>query len=138
MWQQQSVQSNGSMSFQGSRNQSFGGGNSGGRRGSRNFRGRGGRQGGGRQTYDSGRGSGNPNVVMGSVDQETPLYDICKYHLRDGVCRFNEACRHIHGLAEILFSIKAHESPIKSMGFLNSDSPRLVTGSMDCSLKVRI
>ena len=114
-------------SFSGGRGGYSGGRDSG--RG-RSFRGRGGRGGrtGGR--YDSTQTSGNTST------QEPPCYDICKFFVRDGSCRFGESCRNSHAIVTLI-ALKAHENPIKCLGIVEAaDSPRILSGAADSTIKV--
>ena len=118
---------------------SFGGGRggySGGRdsgRG-RNFRGGRGRGRGGRYDNTATAGSGSSS----STTQEPATYDICKFYVRDGSCRFGDSCRNSHAIVTLI-ALKAHENPIKCLGVVEaSDSPRILSGSTDSTIKVRI
>ena len=116
-------------SFSGGRGGYSGGRDSG--RGGRSFRGRGGGRGGrtgGR--YDSTQTSGNTST------QEPPCYDICKFFVRDGSCRFGESCRNSHAIVTLI-ALKAHENPIKCLGIVDAgDSPRILSGAADSTIKV--
>jgi WD40 repeat protein len=65
------------------------------------------------------------------------MYDICKYHVKDGNCSRGDGCKYMHGLIEICFQIKGHDQPVKSLGLVQAgDTPRLLSGSADGSIKV--
>lgn len=106
-----------------SRGQSFRGGRSRGR-------GRGGR-------YDSSLGGGGGGRGDASTNmQEPPFYDLCKFYVRDGSCKFGESCRNSHAIVTLI-ALKAHDSAVKCLGVVEaSDSPRILSGSADSTIKV--
>jgi WD40 repeat protein len=103
----------------------FQGGHSGGGGGGRGGRGRGrGRGGGG-----GGGGGGGPH------DQE--MYRICAFFARTGNCRNNTNCQFVHGMVQVGFQVKASEKCVRSLAMVAMpDGPRLITGSVDQSVKV--
>ena len=110
-----------------------GGGRRGGGRNS--FRGGRGRRGGGRE----GRGDGGVSGGGGGTNTggEAALSTLCTFFLRDGSCRFNDQCRFSHSVASIAMCLPAHEQSIKTLAHLPApDAPRLLSGSIDSTVKV--
>ena len=65
------------------------------------------------------------------------MYNLCAFFVRSGSCREGDRCRFVHGLTQVGFQVKAHEASIRAVDMVSMpDGPRLITGSVDKTVKI--